>query len=146
MAVLSLGCNIGLCHEIGCGTCPRPPTNAGGDRFLGGGMFLSVPLRYRLDAVRGLKILDPLTQLGRTRPCIFAWIEGRAGKAGLELVAQRGQFGQVGVVREGLAQAGLVVAKLRFRDSEISPDAVAFWGRSQPASRSSALTTARGPW
>ena len=49
MDVLSPGCNIRLCHEIGCGTCPRPPANAGGDRFLGGGMFLSVPLRYRLD-------------------------------------------------------------------------------------------------
>ncbi len=42
------------------------------------------------------------------------------------LVAQRGQFGQVGVVEEGLAQPGLVVAKLCFRDSEFSPDAVAF--------------------
>ena len=76
MDVFSLGCNIGLCDEIGCGTCPRPPTNAGGDRFLGGGMFLSVTLWCRLDAVRGLKILDPLTQLGRTRPFIFAWIVG----------------------------------------------------------------------
>ena len=37
-----------------------------------------------------------------------------------------GQFGQVGVVGEGLAEAGLVVAELDFGDGEVLPDAVAF--------------------
>ena len=55
-----------------------------------------------------------------------AWLRRLAGKPGLELVAQGGQFGQIGVVEEGLAQAGLVVAKLGFGDGEVLPDAVAF--------------------
>ena len=116
---------INLNWLIGRGNWLRPPSDAGGDRFLGGGMFLSVSLGRGVDAVRGLKSLDPLTQLGHARPFVFAWLVGRAGKAGFELITQCGQFGQVGVVQEGLAQAGLVITKLRFCDSEISPDAIA---------------------
>ena len=89
-------------------------------------MFLSVPLRCRLDAVRGLKSLDLLGQFGNARPFLFPWLLGRAGKASLELVTQGGQFGQVGIVRKRLAQSGLIVAKLRLGDSEVSLDAVAF--------------------
>jgi len=37
-------------------------------------------------------------------------------KTGLELVAQAGQFGQIGVVKERLAQACLVIAELRLCD------------------------------
>jgi hypothetical protein len=51
---------------------------------------------------------------------------GRAGKAGLELVTQAGQFGQVGFVSEGLAEPCLIIAKLAFGDGEVLSDAVAF--------------------
>ena len=37
-----------------------------------------------------------------------------------------GQFGQIGVVQEGRAQPGLVIAQLRLGDGEVLPDAVAF--------------------
>ena len=37
-----------------------------------------------------------------------------------------GQFGQVGVVEERLAQAGLVIAQLGLGDGEVLPDADAF--------------------
>ena len=50
----------------------------------------------------------------------------RSGKSGLELVTQAGQFGQVGVVQEGLAEPGLVVAKLGLGDGEVLPDTFAF--------------------
>ena len=83
---LSLGCNIGLCHAIGCGICLRPPPDAGGDRFLGGGMFLPVALGRGLNRVGGLESLDLLGQFGNARPFLFAWLLGRTGKAGLELV------------------------------------------------------------
>ena len=76
--------------------------------------------------VGGLESLDLLGQFGNARPFLFPWLLGRAGKAGLELVTQGGQFGQVGIVRKRLAQSGLIVAKLRFGDSEVSLDAVAF--------------------
>ena len=76
--------------------------------------------------VRGLESLDLLGQFGNARPFLFPWLLGRTGKAGLELVTQGGQFGQVGIVRKRLAQSGLIIAKLRLRDSEVSLDAVAF--------------------
>ena len=59
-------------------------------------------------------------------PSCFPGSWGRAGKAGLELVTQGGQFGQVSIVRKRLAQSGLIIAKLRLRDLEVSLDAVAF--------------------
>ena len=104
----------------------RPSPDAGGDRFLGGGLLLPGSLWRGLDRVGGLDRLDPLGQFGNARPFLFPWLLGRTGKAGLELVTQGGQFGQVSIVRERLAQSGLIVAKLRLRDSEVSLDAVAF--------------------
>jgi hypothetical protein len=51
---------------------------------------------------------------------------GGTGQPGLKFVAQRGQFGQVGIVLERLAQAGLVIAELRCRDPKVALNAVAF--------------------
>ena len=67
-------------------------------------------LRRRLDAVRGFQRLDLLGQFGDAGRRFGAWLRRRAGKPGLELVAQRSQLGQVGIVGERLAEAGLVVA------------------------------------
>ena len=84
------------------------------------------PLRRGLDGVGGFQRLDPLGQFGNGRRRVGAWLRGRAGQAGLELVAQAGQLGQVGVVGEGRAEAGLVVAELGLRDRQVLPDAGAF--------------------
>jgi hypothetical protein len=111
---------------IGCRNCLGPPPDAGGDRFLGVGMFLPIALGRALDRVSGFDRLDLLGYFGNARPFLFPWLLGRTGKASLELVPQGGQFGQVSIVRERLAQPGLIVAKLRLRDSEVPPDAVAF--------------------
>ncbi len=59
---------------------------------------------------------------GASAPCSGS----RSGKAGLELVAQGGQLGQVGVVEEGRAEAGLVVAELGFGKRQVLPHAVTF--------------------
>ena len=48
-------------------------------------------------------------------------------------------------MQEGLAQAGLVVAKLRLGDGEVLPDAVAF-GAVAAGQAFRAFSTARGPW
>ena len=56
-----------------------------------------------------LECLNLFSEFGNTRARCLAWLLGRAGQPGLELVAQAGQFSQVGVVQEGLAEAGLVV-------------------------------------
>ena len=45
-------------------------------------------LRRGLDGVGGLERLDPLGQFGNARPFFVAWLMGRGGKAGLELVTQ----------------------------------------------------------
>ncbi len=57
---------------------------------------------------------------------LVVWLMGRAGKPGLELVTQGGQFGQVGIKSEWRAQPCLVIAKLGLGDSEVLPDTVAF--------------------
>ena len=77
------------------------------------------PLRGGLDGVGGFQRLDPLGELGGGREWLP--LRGRFGEAGLELVAQGGQLGQVGVVGEGLAEAGLVVAELAFGDGQVLP-------------------------
>ncbi len=51
-------------------------------------------------------------EFGNARPLLIGRLLSRTGKSGLELVTQAGQFGQVGVVEERLAQACLVIAKL----------------------------------
>ena len=48
-------------------------------------------------------------------------LRGRFGEGGLELVAEAGELGQVGVVGEGLPQAGLIVPELAFGDGEVLP-------------------------
>ena len=73
-------------------------------------------------------------------------LRSRAGKAGLELVAQGGQLGQVGVVGEGLAETRLVVAKLGLRDGKVLPDAGAFGAVGVWPGVPAAFRTARGPW
>ena len=105
----------------------RPAADAGGDRFLGGGLLLPDALRRRLDAVRGLERLDLSRPSSETLGLGFVALHlSRRRKASLELVTQAGQFGQIGVVEEGLAEAGLVVAQLGLGDGEVLPDAVAF--------------------
>ena len=59
-------------------------------------------------------------------PSSLSGLMSRGGKPGLELVTQAGQFGQIGVVQERLAQAGLVVAQLGLGDGEVLPDTDAF--------------------
>jgi hypothetical protein len=82
MAIVASSCRIGL----------RPAANAGSDRFLGGGVFLSVPLRLGLNRVGGLHGFDLLGQIGNAWPFLFSRLLGRGGKASLELVTQGGQF------------------------------------------------------
>lgn len=123
---LGLKCSIGVCHAIGCGNYLRPAANASGDRFLGGELFLPVSLGRGLNRVRGLENLDPLGYFKNARPFVFSRLLGRTGKTSLELVPQSSQFGQVRIVGEWLAVAGLVVAELQLRDSVVSLGSVAF--------------------
>ena len=90
-------------------------------------MLLPDSLRRGFDAVRRLECLDPFGQFGSTRTLLFVGLMCRAGrKSRLELVAQVGQFSKVSVMRDGLAQAGLVVPKLGFRDGKVLPDTGTF--------------------
>src|SRR5271166_311354 len=89
-------------------------------------MFLPDPLRRGLDAVRRLERLDLLSQFGNARSLLVVQLMSRTGKAPFELVPQAGQFGQVGVVVERLAEAFPVIAQLRLGYGKILPDAVAF--------------------
>ena len=89
-------------------------------------MFAPFSLGRGLNRVGGLDCLDLLGQVGNARPSLFSCLLDRAGKTGLELVTQIGQFGQVLFMRKRLAQTGLVVTKLRSCDSEVTLDAVAF--------------------
>ena len=84
------------------------------------------PVGRSLDCVRGLQHFDLLGEFRNAWQQFGIRLRGRCGKASLEPVAQRGQFGQNGVVEEGLAEACLVVAKLGLCDGEVLPDAVAF--------------------
>ena len=100
--------------------------DAGGDRFLGGDCFWPTRWGAGLDVFAALIALICSASSETLGPSSFPGFMGRAGKAGLELVTQGGQFGQVGIVRERLAEPCLVVAKLGFGDGEVLPDAVAF--------------------
>lgn len=70
----------------------------------------------------GLERLDPFGDFSHRRLGVVVVRLGRCGKPGLELVPQSGQLGQIGVVREGLTEAGLLVSQLRFRDGKVLPD------------------------
>ena len=48
-----------------------------------------------LGHINGDERLDVLGQFGNARPLLRVWLVGRAENAGLELVPQAGQFGQV---------------------------------------------------
>ncbi len=74
---LSFRCSIGLCPVIGRGKPLRLPPDAGGDRFLGGGMFLSVSLGRGFNRVGGLDCLDLLGQFRNAQPFLFPWLLGR---------------------------------------------------------------------
>jgi hypothetical protein len=73
-----------------------------------------------------LECLDVLGQLGDARPLFVPWLMGCPGQASLQLITQGGQGEQISVVRERLAQAGLVVAKLRRGDGQVLAEADAF--------------------
>src|SRR5581483_7565116 len=77
------------------------------------------------DGVRGLEDLDPIREFGSPELRLRARLRTGARKAALEQVTQGGQLGQVGFVREWLAEPGLVITQLRLRDAEVLPDAVA---------------------
>ena len=53
-----------------------------------------------------------MRQFGSVWLSFVAGLVGPADKSDLELITQGGQLGQVGIVREGLAQAGLTGAKV----------------------------------
>jgi hypothetical protein len=55
-------------------------------------------------AVGGLQGLDLLGQFGNARPRFGSGLGRHSGQAGLELVTQGGEFGQVSFVGEGLLQ------------------------------------------
>ena len=124
----------------------HPAADARGDGLLGGAAAFADALRRGLDGVCGLERLDLFGEFGNARLRFAVLLRSRAGKAGLELVAQGGQLGQVGVVEEGLAEARLVVAKLGLRDGEVLPDAGAFRAVAVWPGVPAAFRTARGPW
>jgi hypothetical protein len=79
-------------------------------------MLLSRALRRGFDSVGGLERLDLVGKFGSSRAAILAGLVPCCGQFRLELIAQFGQFRQICLMRERLAQAGLVVAKLGFGD------------------------------
>lgn len=92
-----------------------PLADAGRDWLLGGRTLLLVALRRGFDGNGGFQCFDPLGQFGNGRAVLFATIMLRGGQAGLELVPQAGQFSQVGIACEWLAQAFPVAPRLAFR-------------------------------
>ena len=103
-----------------------PPAYPGRHRLLGGRTAISRAWRGGLDGVRGLEGLDPLGEFGDSRRCFGALLRSCTGKADLELVTQGRQFGQVSVVEEGRAEAGLVVAELGLGKRQVLPHAGTF--------------------
>ena len=90
------------------------------------GLLLPDALRRGLDVVRGLERLDLFGQFGNAWRASLPGSGALPERPALSWSRKVGQFGQVSVVKEGLAQAGLVVAKLGFGNGEVLPDAVAF--------------------
>ena len=74
----------------------------------------------------GLEGLDLFGQFGGAGLRVAARLGCLAGKAGFELVAQFGEFREIGVVQEGGTEAGLIIPQLRLGDCQLLPDAVAF--------------------
>lgn len=85
-------------------------------------MFLPNTLRRRLNAMFGLNRFDAASEFGNTRPFFSSLLLSRAGKAGLELVTQARQFGQVSFMAEWLTEPCLIITKLAFGDGEVLPD------------------------
>ena len=117
---------IRLNRCIGRRTRLDPATDAGGDRFLRRNLLLPDALRRGFDAVRRLECLDLLGQFSGAGLCVAARLGCFAGKAGFELVAQVGEFSEIGVVQERDAEPCLVIPQLRLGNGEFLPDAVAF--------------------
>jgi hypothetical protein len=102
-----------------CRKLRRPPADAGSDWFLGVKVLLPGTLGRGLDGVSGLERFDAPGQLGNVRSCVPAFRLRRAGKAGLELVPQAREFGQVAFMRERLSEPGLIVAELALGDGQV---------------------------
>src|SRR5271157_5280442 len=96
-----------------------PPADTGGDRLLGANAAVGAALRGRLDAVGGFEMLDPLGQFACRGKRLGTGLGGRAGEGSLEPVARGREFGQVRLVDEGLAEAGIVVAELALGDGQV---------------------------
>ena len=77
------------------------------------------PLRGGLEGVGGFQGLDAVGGLGDRRKRRRSLLRRRPGKSRLELVAQLAEFGQVAVMGERFAQAGLVVAELALGDRQV---------------------------
>src|SRR5437870_1493560 len=109
--------------ETGIGDQGRlqPAANARRNRLFRGRMVVANALGRGLNRVRGLERFDLFGELRNARPRFRARLRVRAGKAGLELVAQGGQRRKIGVVKKGLAQPCLVVTQLGFRNGQVLP-------------------------
>src|SRR3989442_1668508 len=73
----------------------HPAADAGGDGFLRRTLSLADAFRRSLDRVGGPKRLDSLGYFGNARKRLGGRLRSRSGEAGLELVAKRGELGQV---------------------------------------------------
>jgi hypothetical protein len=89
-------------------------------------MLLPDALRRGFDIVCGLECFELLGHFGSARPFLFVLLMGRAGKPGLELVTQGGQFKQVGIKSKRLTELCLVVAQLGLGNGDVLPHTVAF--------------------
>jgi hypothetical protein len=67
-------------------------------------MSFTHALWYDLDAVFGLERFNPFRDFRNTCRRFDTWLGSRSRKAGLKLITQGSQFGQIGVVEEGLAE------------------------------------------
>ena len=118
-ASVGFGCSVGDPKRLSLS-----PADTGGDWFLGRRMLLSNTLCRGINAVSGLYRFDAPGEFGTARPAFFSFLLRRGGKCGLELITQARQFGQVGVIGEGLTEPCLIVTKLPFSDGEVLPDLI----------------------
>ena len=85
-------------------------------------MLLTGTLRCGLDAIRGLERFDLFGEFGNAWAFLFAGLMTLAGKAGLELVTQAGQFRQAAIKSEGFAEPYQVITKPSLGDGEVLSD------------------------
>ena len=77
-------------------------------------------------AVCGFEGLDLFRQFGGAGRRVVTRLGCLAGKASFELVAQFGEFREIGVVQEGGTEPGLIIPQLRLGDCQLLANAVAF--------------------